>query len=140
MKLEAMSSRGHAMSVLNQKPFWLRIEHDKVVLAGADIRNPVPEEFNESSGLTADREYGESHEEIYDTLAAGEAVIAIRRWGAKEDAWIRPEPGESVIWHFQSTGLCEPISIRVAKDESYGIMQMNPLTARVDDREAVFVQ
>ena len=140
VKLEAMSSRGHAMSVLNQKPFWLRIEHDKVVLAGADIRSPVPEEFTESSGLTADRDYGESHEEIYDTLAAGEAVIAIRRWGAKEDAWIRPEPGESVIWHFQSTGLCEPISIRVAKDESYVIMQMNPLTARVDDREAVFVQ
>jgi hypothetical protein len=68
VKIEAMSSRGHAMSVLHQKPFWLRIEHDKVVLAGADVRNQDlldPDGFPE---LTEDGEFSESNEEIYDTL------------------------------------------------------------------------
>ncbi|HAT21064.1 MAG TPA: hypothetical protein DCS85_12995 [Verrucomicrobiales bacterium] len=140
VKIEAMSSRGHAMSVLHQKPFWLRIEHDKVVLAGADVRSQDLLDPDALPGLTEDGEFSESNEEIYDTLEAGEAVITIRRWGTKEDAWIRPEKGESVIWQFQSTGLCEPVSIRVAREDSYIIMHMNPLTARTDEEEAVIMQ
>ncbi len=140
IRIEAMSSRGHAMSVLHQKPFWLRIEHDKVVLAGADVRNQDLLEMEASSGLMEDVDYSESNEEIYDTLEAGEAVIEIRRWGTQEDAWVRPEEGQSVIWQFQSTGLCEPVSIRIAKEESYIIMHMNPLTARIDEEEAVIMQ
>ena len=135
-----MSSRGHAMSVLHQKPFWIRIERDKVVLAGADVRQQEPEDQIGVSGLTEDEEFSESNEEVYDTLEAGEAVIALRRWGTQEDAWIEPEEGESIVWQFQSTGLCEPVSIRVAREDSYIIMHMNPLTARVDEEEAVIVQ
>ncbi|MBQ97139.1 MAG: hypothetical protein CMP30_03970 [Roseibacillus sp.] len=140
IRIEAMSSRGHAMSVLHQKPFWIRIERDKVVLAGADVRRQEPEDQIGVSGLTEDEEFSESNEEVYDTLEAGEAVIALRRWGTQEDAWIEPEEGESIVWQFQSTGLCEPVSIRVAREDSYIIMHMNPLTARVDEEEAVIVQ
>ena len=140
IRIEAMSSRGHAMSVLHQKPFWIRIEHDKVVLAGADVRGQEPEDQIGASGLTDDEEFSESNEEVYDTLEAGEAVIALRRWGTQDDAWIEPEEGESIVWQFQSTGLCEPVSIRVAREDSYIIMHMNPLTARVDEEEAVIVQ
>ena len=140
IRIEAMSSRGHAMSVLHQKPFWIRIEHDKVVLAGADVRGQEPEDQIGASGLTDDEEFSESNEEVYDTLEAGEAVIALRRWGTQDDAWIEPEEGESIVWQFQSTGLCEPVSIRVTREESYIIMHMNPLTARVDEEEAVIVQ
>ena|GEM_PF-676624 len=140
IRIEAMSSRGHAMSVLHQKPFWIRIERDKVVLAGADVRQQEPEDQIGVSGLTEDEEFSESNEEVYDTLEAGEAVIALRRWGTQEDAWIEPEEGESIVWQFQSTGLCEPVSIRVAREDSYIIMHMNPLTARVDEEEAVIVQ
>ena len=140
VKIEAMSSRGHAMSVLHQKPFWLRVEHDKVVLAGADVRSQDLVDPDALPELTEDGEFSESNEEIYDTLEAGEAVIEIRRWGTQDDAWMRPEEGESVVWQFQSTGVCEPISIRVAKAESYIIMHMNPLTARVDEEESVIMQ
>jgi len=140
IRIEAMSSRGHAMSVLHQKPFWIRIEHDKVVLAGADVRRQEPEDQIGASGLTDDEEFSESNEEIYDTLEAGEAVIGLRRWGTQDDAWIEPEEGESIVWQFQSTGLCEPVSIRLAREDSYIIMHMNPLTARVDEEEAVIVQ
>ncbi len=140
IKIEAMASRGHAMSLLHQKPFWLRIEHNKVVLAGANVRSQDLLEPEALAGLTEDGEFSESNEEIYDTLESGETVVEIRRWGTQEDAWIRPGEGESVIWQFQSTGLCEPVSIRVEREDSYIIMHMNPLTARVDEEEAVIMQ
>ena len=140
IRIEAMSSRGHAMSVLHQKPFWIRIEHDKVVLAGADVRSQAPEDDFGIAGLTEDEEFSESNEEVYDTMEAGEAIIGLRRWGTQDDAWVEPEEGESIIWQFQSTGLCEPVSIRVARAGSYIIMHMNPLTARVDEEEAVILQ
>ena len=66
--------------------------------------------------------------------------MALRRWGTQEDAWIRPEEGESVIWQFQSTGLCEPVSIRVAGEDGFIVMHMNPLTARVDEDESLIEQ
>ena len=87
IKIEAMASRGHAMSVLHQKPFWLRIEHDKVVLAGADVRSQDLVNVDTPAGLTEDGEFSESNEEIYDTLESGGAAVALRRWGTQEDAW-----------------------------------------------------
>ena len=140
IKIEAMASRGHAMSALHQKPFWLRIEHDKVVLAGANVRSQGLADQDTRAGLTADGEFSESNEEIYDTLESGSAAVALRRWGTQEDAWIRPEKGESVIWQFQSTGLCEPVSIRVAGEDGFIVMHMNPLTARVDEEESLIEQ
>ena len=140
IKIEAMASRGHAMAVLHQKPFWLRIEHDKVVLAGADVRSQDLVNLDAPAGLTEDGEFSESNEEIYDTLESGAAAMALRRWGTQEDAWIRPEEGESVIWQFQSTGLCEPVSIRVAGEDGFIVMHMNPLTARVDEEESLIEQ
>ncbi len=62
IKIEAMASRGHAMSVLHQKPFWLRIEHDKVVLAGADVRRQDLVSVDTPAGLTEDGEFSESNE------------------------------------------------------------------------------
>ena len=53
IRIEAMSSRGHAMSVLHQKPFWIRIEHDKVVLAGADVRRQGGRESTPSGSIVA---------------------------------------------------------------------------------------
>ena len=140
IRIEAMSSRGHAMSVLHQKPFWIRVEHDKVILAGADVRSRGPEDPTVVAGLTEDEDFSESNEEIYDTLDSGETVVALRRWGTQDDAWIEPEEGESIIWQFQSTGLCEPVSIRVATEDSYIIMHMNPLTARIDEEQSVIMQ
>ena len=100
----------------------------------------APEDDFGIAGLTEDEEFSESNEEVYDTMEAGEAIIGLRRWGTQDDAWVEPEEGESIIWQFQSTGLCEPVSIRVARAGSYIIMHMNPLTARVDEEEAVILQ
>ena len=134
-KVEAMASRGHAMAILHQKPFWLRLEPGRIVLAGAEIE----ERRGEDDLFMEDLEWaGEevSNEVIYDSFST-DTVIGLRRWGAKEDAWIFPKETPTgmitVSWNFQSSGLCEPVAFRVERDESWVEMQMHPLTARIEE-------
>ena len=134
ISIESMSSRAHAMSVMHQKPFWIRFEDDKVVLVGADIRSKPEIEPGGPPAWLEDGEEEETNETVYETWE-GEAIVSIRRWGTRDNAWIRPEKGEFHIWHFQSTGLCEPISIKLETEKSWLILHMNPLTARIDDEE-----
>jgi hypothetical protein len=133
-RIEAMASRAHAMSILHQKPFWLRFEEGRVVLAGADIKTPAPEE-DQRPDFKWDRLEGPvSQEVIYDEYAT-EAVVSLHRWGTKSDEWLEPNEDQALTWLFQSTGLCEPVGIRLEVEDSWVIMQMHPLTARVEEEE-----
>lgn len=132
-KVEAMASRGHAMSILHQKPFWLRFEEGKVVLAGADVNTPVESEEGEQFRWD-ELEAPDTREVIYDEYAT-DAVLSVHRWGSAEDDWIEAAEDVSVTWQFQSTGLCEPVGIRLDVEDSWVIMFMHPLTARVDEEE-----
>ena len=131
MKIEAMASRGHGMAILHQKPFWLRFEQGRVVLAGADLKEGREEE-DEFKWEVGEEEA--PAEVIYDEFST-EALVLLRRWGAAEDDWQEPGEDKVVTWNFQSTGLCEPVGIRVEFEDSWIMMSMHPLTARVEDEE-----
>ena len=84
--IERMASQGHAMSVLHQKPIWLRFEENMVVLAGADVTaEPVQDPDAPPVWLEEGEQEEETHEKVYDTFG-GDAVVSIRRWGTGEDA------------------------------------------------------
>lgn len=135
VSIESLASRGHAMSVLNQKPFWIRFEENQVVLAGADLEStPVEDPDAPPAWASFGEEESETNEKIYDTYPS-KATISVRRWGTRENAWIPLEKDQVVVWHFQSTGLCEPISIKLETEKSWMILHMNPLTARIDEEE-----
>lgn len=136
-RVEAMASRGHAMAILHQKPFWLRLEEGKLILAGADLesRDVSADEDDYSFDRRRDDERENvRHEIIYDTLTT-EALVGLRRWGAKETAWQFPEEKEVITWSFQSSGLCEPVAFRIELGESWVVMHMHPLTARIEEEE-----
>lgn len=135
-RIEAMASRAHAMSILHQKPFWLRFEEGRVVLAGADINMPVAhDDDDERSDAKWDAlELPESREVVYDEYAT-EAQISLNRWGTAADEWQEPNEDGGLTWQFQSTGLCEPVGIRLEVEDSWVVMRMHPLTARVEDEE-----
>jgi prepilin-type N-terminal cleavage/methylation domain-containing protein len=133
VRVEAMASRGHAMSILHQKAFWLRVDGNRVTLFGADISPQAP--MGEEGESWDDWEEAEESPELVYEEYETEAQISLRRWGAGDDDWIASGEDGDVIWHFQSTGLCEPVSIRVQKDESWIVMHMHPLTARVEEEE-----
>lgn len=132
-KIEAMASRGHAMSILHQKPFWLRFEEGKVVLAGADISTPKADEEAEQFRWE-EQETPETREVVYDEYAT-DAALSLHRWGTADDEWTDAIEEVSVTWQFQSTGLCEPVGIRLEIEDSWLVMHMHPLTARVDEED-----
>lgn len=137
IQIESMSSRGHAMSVLHQKPFWLRFEENRIVLVGAALEQPqqVARDENEALWPGEEEEEAAVREVVYDEYTTS-AEISLRRWGAAEDGWITPKKDEFLFWQFQSTGLCEPVSIRLILDESWIILHMHPLTGRVEEEES----
>lgn len=135
-RIEAMSSRGHAMSILHQKPFWLRIEGGQVILAGADVLaepKPLDDGIYEPDLAWNEEEDGVS-EVIYDTFST-DVLVGLRRWGAKDDAWTYPGEKTQVTWSYQSSGLCEPVAFRLELGESWVVMHMHPLTARIEEEE-----
>jgi len=127
-----LSSRGHAMAVLYQKPFWLRIEETKVLLIGADTEAPPPVD----DGFTSweEMEERETMEVVYDEFDL-DTEVSLRRWGVEEALWVRPVEEEFVTWQFQRSGLCEPVSLKIEHEGNWIIMHMHPLTARVDEEE-----
>ncbi|MDA0766733.1 MAG: type II secretion system protein [Verrucomicrobia bacterium] len=137
-RIEAMSSRGHAMSILHQKPFWVRIEEGQVVLAGADVRASArsldAEAYQPDLAWDDEEEENANREVIYDTFPTN-VLVGLRRWGAKEDAWTYPGEKVVVTWSFQSSGLCEPVAFRLDLGESWVVMHMHPLTARIEQEE-----
>lgn len=134
-RIEAMSSRGHAMAILHQKPFWLRLEEGKVILAGADLDEGARDDDGYKPDLVWDEdEENQNSEIIYDTFDT-DVLVSLRRWGAKEDAWTHATEKIPVVWKYQSSGLCEPVAFRLELAESWVVMSMHPLTARIEEEE-----
>ncbi len=140
VKLEALSARGHTMALLHQQPFWLRFERNKVLLQGGvltsvDTSTDSDFDFNEEEELTG---FGEEETTIidYDSYDFPEGMeVYVRRWGASAQAWFHQEKPEDpvIFWNFGESGLCEPVSIKMEIEESWSIVEMDPLTARIAD-------
>jgi len=142
VQIEALSARAHTMGVLHQKPFWLRFEQDRVVLEGAQIESistsvPGADSFSEELTRPFDDEASRTVEYDEFRFSAGMDVL-IRRWGDAHNAWFHQQKPEDpvIYWRFGSSGLCEPLSIRLEIGESWTELEMDPLTARVADESS----
>ena len=56
--------------------------------------------------------------------------VFIKRWGGRD--W---EAADGHRWWFGSQGLCEPISVRLAAEDSALMMKFNPLTGTPSEEE-----
>lgn len=139
VQIEALSARGHTMAMLHQKPFWLRFERGRVVLEGAelesvDTRSDEEQLAMDDSGEPIAEEISRTVE--YDEFLFTEGMeVFVRRWGAAEMAWFHQEKEEDpvIFWNYESSGLCEPISLRIEIGENWTELEMDPLTGRVSD-------
>lgn len=69
--------------------------------------------------------------EISKVRFSPEVRFLIRPWGTKK--WIEPEKGYD--WVFDSSGLCEPLSVRFEMGRSFYNVEFDPLTGGVADEE-----
>lgn len=140
VQIEALSARGHTMALLHQKLFWLRFERNRVVLEGAELESvdtrSDEEQFASDDPRETDEEAEISRTVEYDEFIFSEGMeVFVRRWGAAERAWFHQEKEEDpvIFWNYESSGLCEPISIRIEIEENWTQLEMDPLTGRVSD-------
>ena len=132
VELEALSARGHTMAVLHQRPFWLRFERDQVILQGSELPSASRRNSDEDTEDDEEQSFIVDHETY--RFPAGMKVL-VRRWGAAQDDWFFQERPEDpvIFWNFNENGICEPLSLRMEIEESWVVLEMDPLTALVGD-------
>ena len=140
IELEALSARAHTMAMLHQQPFWLRFERNRVILQGGDLSvvNTSSEEGLDAIDEEELTEDGEERVPIvdFDSFEFPEGMeVFVRRWGAPENKWLHQEKKTDpvIFWNFAENGLCEPLSLRFEIEESWVVLEMDPLTALVSD-------
>jgi hypothetical protein len=141
VEIEALAARGHTMSMLHQKPFWLRFERDRVVLQGgslSEVNTSGAPEVGAAEELDAPEDEVSRVTDYDDYAFPVDMEVFIRRWGAAEQAWFHQQEEEDpyIFWNFESNGLCEPIALRFELDESWTELEMDPLTARIADESS----
>ena len=55
------------------------------------------------------------------------------RWNS--DKWLETGKNSVHIWRFDPNGLCEPLSIRLAMENSWAMDTYHPLTATISDSQ-----
>ena len=130
-ELQSLARRGMQMAITNRRPFVLAISENSIVLQESRIRSG-------SIGIVFDDgpEPG-----VNDSFELPEFMrFLVRSW---EDKYFRPpeevrsDDEEVYRWIFESSGICEPLGIKLICEEegSEGMltMEFNPLTAQIQE-------
>ena len=131
IELQSLARRGMQMAITNRRPFVLAISENSIALQESRIRSG-------SIGIAFDDgpEPG-----VIDSFELPEFMrFLVRSW---EDKYFRPpeevrsDDEEVYRWVFESSGICEPLGIKLICEEegSEGMltMEFNPLTAQIQE-------
>lgn len=129
-EIELLAKRARVTSMLHQTPYALEFRADRVRLlpfaeAGRDERKSTKrrEESFASDGSATREEF---------VLKDGMAVF-VRRWDS--DRWLDTVKRDVHVWRFDPDGLCEPLSVKLALDQSWVADSYHPLTASIRETE-----
>ncbi|RZO12079.1 MAG: hypothetical protein EVB09_12450 [Verrucomicrobiaceae bacterium] len=130
-ELQSLARRGMQMAITNRRPFVLAISENSVALQESRIRSgSIGSIFDDGP------EKG-----VIDSFELPEFMkFLVRSW---EDKYFRPpeevrdDDEEVYRWVFESSGICEPLGIKLICEEegSEGMltMEFNPLTAQIQE-------
>ena len=131
IELQSLARRGMQMAITNRRPFVLAISENSIVLQESRIRSG-------SIGIVFDDgpEPG-----VIDSFELPEFMrFLVRSW---EDKYFRPpeevrsDDEEVYRWIFESSGICEPLGIKLICEEEGAegmlTMEFNPLTAQIQE-------
>ena len=116
MRKAMLEQRSYTLIVLPDRfaigPTYMRANTEDYFAANLD-ETPVPPGYSEH-------------------VLPEEMWMEVMRWGEKG---FRNPVRLGDRWEFQPSGICEPISIGIARGDAYHRVEFNPLTARTEDEE-----
>ncbi len=133
-EIELLAKKARTASILHQTPYAIEFHPDSVRIlpfaeASAQERTTVlgrsigGEEVSTGSRPVL-REEIELDPEI---------ILSIRHWNTS--GFVTPTENRIPIWRFDPDGLSEPLTVRLAIDDSYAQDTYHPLTASISDSE-----
>ncbi|MGC4016129.1 MAG: prepilin-type N-terminal cleavage/methylation domain-containing protein [Luteolibacter sp.] len=148
--VEVMAKRARTIALLQQKPYAMVFLPGKVLLMPLAESAGVSDAMSSSRGSSrsshsaakATDEDQPSPEEaarqpIRDELVLDQDItMTVRRWAS--DKWLTMDERRPQIWRFDPEGLCEPLSVRLAYEDSWIENYFNALTAAVTDTATEF--
>ena len=131
-EIEMLAKRARTTAILQQTPYALEFRQGVVRLlplaeAGQDEKRTAGGHRIGGEPVTP---VGGDHRQY--TLS-GDMEVFVRRWNSTE---FLPTLKNTIhVWRFDPTGLCEPLSVRLATNKSWEEDTYHPLTASIHDSQ-----
>jgi len=127
-EIELLAKRARTTAILLQTPYALEIRENVVRLlplaeAGRDEKRTAG-----GQRIGGDPVVQETAERWEYPLEDG-VKVSVRRWNSSE--WLATGKDTVHVWRFDPNGLCEPVSVRLALDQSWSEDTYHPLTATI---------
>src|SRR5436190_20333389 len=122
--LRSMAKTAWQRSMAEQRSWQIHFFADSFVLEPKQAAKEEDRKMFNDSDLKKQRGTG-----LESVKVKSDIIMEIRRWG--QPNWIRMQPKVEVVWVFEQSGLCEPISVRFTSDRGTVGAQFDPLTASV---------
>jgi type II secretory pathway pseudopilin PulG len=128
-EIELLAKRARTTAILQQTPYALEFREGIVKLmplaeAGRDEKRTVG-----GRRIGGERVIEEGSGERWEYRLEGGTELFVRRWNAKE--WLATRKNAVHVWRFDPNGLCEPLSVRLALENSWVEDTYHPLTATI---------
>lgn len=131
-EIELLAKRARMTAIIKQTPYALEFREGVVrmlplALAGQDQKTTAG-----GHHIGGETVIPGAESQQY-TLKQG-IKVAIRHWNS--NVWLPAFKNNIQVWRFDPTGLCEPISVKLALGDSWAEDTYHPLTASI--RESLF--
>ncbi len=127
-KLKEFAKRASHLAIGEQRDWEIIISERSIELRPKQAATEADQRFLNEADKQQQRKSG-NELVVFDS----EVKVAIRRFG--EEKWQKPRPD---YWVFQQSGICEPIFLRVERDNRVLEVTFDPLTAGALNEEEVF--
>lgn len=123
--IRSMAKTAWQRAMTEQRAWQIRFYPDRFVLEPKQAVNEEDRKMFRAADQALNRGSG-----VQTVTVSPEVVMEVRRWGQPQ--WITPQASPPVVWVFEHSGLCEPLSVRFTTEEAGTIgAQFDPLTASV---------
>ncbi len=133
-EIEMLAKKARTAAILHQTSYAIEFHQGSVKLmplAQTKKQRRTTALGNEIGGRPSDQPARPSLNETIEIDP--DITLTIRHWNT--EAFIAPTENEFPVWRFDPDGLCEPLTVRLVIDDSYGQYTYHPLTAGVADSE-----
>jgi prepilin-type N-terminal cleavage/methylation domain-containing protein len=128
-EIELLAKRARATAILLQTPYALEFREGVVKLM------PLAEAGRDEKRTVSGRRIGgepvvqANSGERWEYQLEGGMQVSIRRWNSND--WLATRKNTVHVWRFDPDGLCEPLSVRLALEQSWSEDIYHPLTATI---------